>query len=102
MRVAGPRVHHVSALYAGWVSTLEATISSHHGLPPSSVSRAADPRLREQQVQQAATFREAPLQDKVANWWSRVVQVLVKVTRHRERGNGARQLIYLRELGNRL
>eukprot|EP00959_Pyramimonas_sp_CCMP1952_P398943 8359689-Pyramimonas_sp.AAC.1 len=64
----------MSAQHAQWASCVERTISAHHGPPLPSTSRAADSKLQTGAVQQAMTFRGAPLRDKASYWWARALQ----------------------------
>ena len=101
-QIGGPYIPQVSAKYAQWIACVEEVISAHHDLPTPSISRSTDPSLKNDLVKQAMTFRDAPLRDKVSNWWARVLQVSLRVQRHRQRKSGFKQLAHLCQLGVRL
>eukprot|EP00959_Pyramimonas_sp_CCMP1952_P327653 6859438-Pyramimonas_sp.AAC.1 len=79
-------------MYAAWISTVELSITRHHGMELPRSRRAHGARWVEGPVRQAAHRRKVHLRDQRAQWWTQVHTLIAGVSRHLQRGNGTHQL----------
>eukprot|EP00959_Pyramimonas_sp_CCMP1952_P364202 7626627-Pyramimonas_sp.AAC.1 len=88
----------VSGLYASWVSSVESTTTSHHGVSlPAGPPRSAGVHFVVQELKMPGKGRTSLLRDRLRGWWTQLHTLLCALAHHRRRNNGEAQQRRYRE-----